>query len=164
MVSDTSAYTLRPVSELDYYDTRSVLLPIAIPPLEAWNFIMEDPQPMMRVAFRIRDAIASRFGVKRIGGFSGAKRDAVRAGDRIDFFLVEHEAPGLLVLTERDRHLEVMICISSVERSLTITSSVVIHNMFGRAYMSVVGPIHKLLVRNDLKRLVRKLERLGPAT
>lgn len=54
--------------------------------------------------------------MKRIGGFSGRQVEAVQVGDRLDFFLVEHVTPDMLVLTERDRHLDVMICLTVTER------------------------------------------------
>ncbi len=82
----------------------------------------------------------------------------MQVGERLDFFLVEHSAPDVLVLTERDRHLDVMICLSISDRVFTITSSVVIHNAFGRFYMVPVGQVHKLIVNRDLKRLKRSLE------
>lgn len=150
--------TLRPQQELDYYDSRSIILPVAVTPLEAWNLMRSEPQPLMQLAFKARDAISSLFGVKRIGGFSGARRDLVKVGDRLDFFLVEHVAADMLVLTERDRHLDVMICLSTHGRSVTITASVVTHNAYGRIYVLPVGPAHKLIVYNDLRRLKRKLE------
>jgi hypothetical protein len=123
------------------------------------------PRPLMRLAFRIRDAISSFFGVKRIGGFCGARREALQAGERLDFFVVEYKASDMLVLTERDRHLDVMICLSIADRLLTIMSSVVTHNAFGRIYMLFVGPAHKLIVNGDLRRLKRELEKttLNPA-
>lgn len=152
--------TLRPQPDLDYYDSRSITLPKAITPLEAWNLMTAEPQPLMRFAFKTRDAISSLFGVKRIGGFSGVRREAVKVGDRLDFFLVEHSAEDMLVLTERDRHLDVMICLSIVDRLLTITSSVVTHNAFGRIYMLPVGPAHKMIVSGDLRRLKRKLDEM----
>jgi hypothetical protein len=155
------ALTLRPQSELDYYDIRSVTLPTAITPLEAWNLMMAEPRPLMRLAFKTRDTISALFGVKRIVGFSGARRETVKVGDRLDFFLVEHNAPLILALTERDRHLDVMICLSITGRMLTITSSVVTHNAFGRLYMLPVGPAHKLIVNSDLRRLKRKLEEMS---
>lgn len=117
-----------------------------------------EPGPLMRMAFRTRDAISSLFGVKRIGGFSGQRREAAPAGDRLDFFLVEHSAPDMLVLTERDRHLDVMICLSIADQLLTVTASVVTHNTFGRMYMLPVGLAHKLIVSRDLKRLKRGLD------
>ena len=150
--------TLREVSELDYHDSRSVLLPAPITALEAWNLMTAEQGLLMQLAFRTRDAISSLFGVKRIGGFSGTRKETVQTGDYLDFFVVEHSAPQILVLTERDRHLDVMTCVSIADRVLTITSSVVTHNTFGRLYMLPVGPAHKLIVSRYLKRLKRKLE------
>ena len=157
-----SVHTLRPLPELDYHDSRSVLLPVQITALQAWNLMTAGQGPLMRLAFRTRDGISSLFGVKRIGGFSGTRREAVQAGDYLDFFLVEHSAPEVLVLTERDRHLDVMTCVSVADRVLTITSSVVTHNTFGRLYMLPVGPAHKLIVNSYLKRLKRKLQGMEP--
>ena len=157
-----SIHTLRPLPELDYHDSRSVLLPVQITALQAWNLMTAEQGPLMRLAFRTRDAISALFGVKRIGGFSGTRREVVQAGDYLDFFLVEYSAPEVLVLTERDRHLDVMTCVSIADRVLTITSSVVTHNTFGRLYMLPVGPAHKLIVNSYLKRLQRKLQGMEP--
>ena len=161
-MTHASVHTLRPLPELDYHDSRSVLLPVQITALQAWNLMTAGQGPLMRLAFRTRDGISSLFGVKRIGGFSGTRREAVQAGDYLDFFLVEHSAPEVLVLTERDRHLDVMTCVSMADRVLTITSSVVTHNTFGRLYMLPVGPAHKLIVNSYLKRLKRKLQGMEP--
>ena len=155
-----SVHTLRPLPELDYHDSRSMRLPVQITALEAWNLMTAEQGWLMRMALRTRDVISSFFGVKRIGGFSGVKRGAVQAGDYLDFFLVELSAPELLVLTERDRHLDVMICLSLADRVLTITSSVITHNTFGRLYMLPVGPAHKLIVNRLMTRLQRKLQQL----
>lgn len=149
--------TLGPIAELDFFDERSIELPRAIDALTAWNLIMSEPQPVMALAFRIRDAISARFGVRQIGGFSGKRHETAIVGEYLDFFLVEHSEPDLLVLTERDRHLDVMTSVSTSGRVLTITSSVVTHNAFGRAYMLPVGPAHKLIVTTMLRRVRKRL-------
>ncbi|MBT2370440.1 DUF2867 domain-containing protein [Pseudomonas fluorescens] len=158
MATTSTVHTLCALSDLDYYDSRAVPLPFEITTLEAWNIITADSGLLMRLAFRARDTISSLFGVRRIGGFSGDCAETVCAGERLDFFLVEHSAPDMLVLTERDRHLDVMICLSIIDRVFTITSSVVTHNVFGRIYMLPVGPAHKLIVNSHLRRLKRTLE------
>jgi len=156
MTTPSPAHTLSALPDLDYYHSRSVLLPVEITTLDVWNFMRAKPGRCMRLAFRTRDAISSLFGVERIGGFSGARRETVQAGEKLDFFLVEHSAPDLLVLSVRDRHLDVMICLSITDRVFTITSSVVTHSVFGRLYMLPVGLVHKLLVNRDLERLKRE--------
>ncbi|WP_431703284.1 DUF2867 domain-containing protein [Pseudomonas sp. BR20] len=153
------AHTLRALPELDYYHIKSVQLPVGITTLEAWNITTAEPGLVMRLAFRIRDAISALFGVRRIGGFSGVARKTVRAGEHLDFFLVEHSASDILVLTERDRHLDVMICLSITDRVLTITSSVITHNLYGHIYMLPVGLAHKVIVSRHLRRLKRSLEK-----
>jgi hypothetical protein len=156
-----STYLLGPPDRLAYFDSQSVDLPRAMSPLAAWNLIMARPQPVLKWAFWLRDAISARFGVKKIGGFTGRRRDSVQVGDHLDFFLVEGASPDALILTERDRHLDVMTCVSVKGARLTITSSVIVHNWFGRIYMLPVGPAHKLIVRGMLKRLRRALPPTG---
>ncbi|WP_246658417.1 DUF2867 domain-containing protein [Rhizobium sp. FKY42] len=155
----SSTGTLKPISELDYYDHQSILLPFAITPLEAWNSATAGPRPILQLAFKIRDMISSGFGVQRIGGFSGSKVETVQVGDRLDFFLVEDVTLDRLILTARDRHLDVMICLLIKECILSVTASVVTHNAFGRVYMLPVGPVHRFIVKQDLERLTRVLKR-----
>lgn len=159
MIPHMNSYILRPQAELDYFDSRSVMLPVELSALQAWNAIMDDQPRWLQAAFRLRDGISARFGVRRIGGFTGARVDAVAVGDRLDFFLVERQAPDLLVLTERDRHLDVMTSITAHGRTVTIMSSVVTHNWFGRLYMLPVGPVHRFLVESMFRRLERRFTR-----
>lgn len=139
--------------ELDFLDQQSVTLARQVTAVEVWRLIMAQPMPLMRLAFQIRDAVATKFGVKRIGGFSGRVPDSVRVGEMLDFFLVEEVSPQMLVLTERDRHLDVMTCVTVDGQDVSITSSVKTHNWFGRLYMIPVRPVHKRIVARNLRAL-----------
>lgn len=149
------AQLIAPKAELIYLDSQSVTLPVAITALEAWRLVMAKPLPGLRWAFWLRDAISARFGVARIGGFSGDKVGDPQAGDHLDFFLIEHINDSVLSLTARDRHLDVMTCVTVEGARLAITASVVIHNWFGRVYMIPVAPAHRLIVWAMLRRLRR---------
>lgn len=153
VLPDTNIRVLQPISTLYYYDKQDTLLPKKMTALAAWNGIMSDPQPLLKIAFRIRDAVSSVFGVKRIGGFSGKPVESADIGEYLDFFLVEYIDDECLVLTERDSHLDVMTCISTEGHTLSVTSSVCVHNLFGRAYMIPVGVAHRWIVRSMFKRL-----------
>lgn len=155
MSVEASPALVAPRDSLAYHDTQSATLHRPMTALEVWNRIMAEPLPGLKLAFRIRDAISARFGVARIGGFSGALRQEVRPGDRLDFFLVEAVSAEQLVLTARDRHLDVMISVDVAGRRVTITASVITHNAFGRAYMIPVAPAHRLIVWLMLRRLGR---------
>ncbi len=146
-----------PREALDFFDARGIDLPRPMTALEAWNTVMREPLPFVGLAFRIRDAISARFGVRRIGGFSGRHADTPKAGERLDFFLVERIEPKIMTLSARDRHLDVLTCITTYGQRLTITSSVKVHNLFGRAYMILVAPAHRLIVSVMLRRARRTL-------
>ncbi|WP_424978916.1 DUF2867 domain-containing protein [Leisingera sp. S232] len=149
---------LAPAGELDFLDTQSLVLPVPVTPLEAWNIIHKQPLPGLKLAFWLRDAMSALFGVKRVGGFSGQQRADVKTGDMLDFFLVEAASDQLLTLTARDRHLDVMTCVCCNSGVLSLTTSVVTHTLFGRIYMLPVRPAHKLIVSQSLKRLQKELE------
>ncbi|SPF78031.1 DUF2867 domain-containing protein [Pseudoprimorskyibacter insulae] len=157
-MSETASHTLGPREALQYYHSRTVILPKSVTALEGWNMVMAKPLPLMATAFRIRDAISARFGVKKISGFSGKRADSVQVGDKLDFFLVEHIDPNLLVMTERDTHLDVMTTISTEGQEFTVTSSVITHNWFGRLYMVPVGIAHRVIVAAMLRRLKTSME------
>ncbi|MGI3166768.1 DUF2867 domain-containing protein [Pseudooceanicola sp. 200-1SW] len=151
----TDVPLVAPARALAYHHVARVTLAREMTPLQAWWAMQARPLPGLALAFRLRDAISARFGVKRIGGFSGDRPTQVAAGDRLDFFLVEEARPDLLVLTERDRHLDVMTCLSTEGRVFTVTSSVKVHNAFGRLYMIPVGLAHRVIVAAMLRRLPR---------
>lgn len=157
MKAPTNITMLGPIKALDYYDSQTRHLPHPTTPLEAWDMIMAHPQPVLKWAFRVRDMISAQFGIQKIGGFSGKPTGAIKVGDRLDFFVVEGISTDALILTARDRHLDVMTCVSATGAAITITSSVITHNGFGRAYMLPVGPAHRLIVRGILRRLERAL-------
>ncbi|MEL6679479.1 MAG: DUF2867 domain-containing protein [Pseudomonadota bacterium] len=138
---------------LDFYHSRATAVARDLDPAEAWDIIMAEPMPLLRWAFRIRDTLSAPFGVTPSGGFSGARGVAPVEGEMLDFFLVERYAPGLLVLTARDTHLDVMTAVTTGGGQVAITTSVVTHNLFGRVYMGPVAPAHGLIVRGMLARV-----------
>ncbi len=149
--------TLGPRRALDYYHRADAELPVALGPLAAWNMMTSERRPLLALAFRIRDSISARFGVKRIGGLEGPARAQVAAGEMLGFFRVEHADDRMLVLTERDRHLDVMTTLLSEGRRLSIISSVITHNADGRVYMLPVGIAHRVIVYGMLRRLQKRL-------
>ena len=89
-----------------------------------------------------------RFLVQNGDGFSGKPVRSIDAGEYLDFF-VELVDDNCLMLTERDHQLDVMTCISINDDILSVTSSVCVHNLFGRAD---VLPAHRWIVRSMFKR------------
>ncbi len=155
---NTNVQLLAPPADLDFFDQQTIRLSRSVTPLEAWGIMTSRPSPALRWAFRIRDAISSLFGVKKISGFSTASRNTVSVGQKLDFFLVEHVSNEVLSLSARDSHLDVLTCISRNGKELTITSSVKTYRAFGRIYMLPVAPAHKVIVRSFLRRLKKQCQ------
>ncbi|GAA0591989.1 DUF2867 domain-containing protein [Caenispirillum bisanense] len=155
--ADAVAHLVAPADELDYVHRRTVRLARPVDPVEAWRLLLSRPMPVLAWAFRVRDAVSARFGVARIGGFGGTVPAAPAVGDRIDFFLVEHVSADRLTLSARDRHLDVVVCLTTQGNVLTVTTSVKTHNAFGRLYMVPVAPAHGVIVAVMLRRLRRQL-------
>lgn len=147
---------IAPMDALDWHHVARQRLKGEWTATEVWNRAMERPLPLIGLAFWIRDQISSLFGVRKIGGFSGRRQVPV-LGEKLDFFRVEAVSDHVLALTERDKHLEVMACITAQplgdQTEVAITGSVRIKSAFGRAYMLPVGPAHRLIVWQMLQRL-----------
>jgi len=156
-VSGRKVFTLGSLEDLDYFDHQVVPLPKEVPPLQAWSHLTEDPQLWFKAAIKLRDAISKCFGAEVIGGFSGKMPENVSVGEKLDFFLVEHIDSERLVLTVRDIHLDVMTCIATTGSAVSVTSSVQVHNLFGKFYMLPVGLAHRIIVRSSLRRISMKL-------
>lgn len=156
-LTNSHARILAPRQTLDYFDVQSADVGVRLGALDAWNLTTAQPVPFLKAAFKLRDWVSALFGIKKIGGFTGHHVDDVAVGDWIDFFLVEYCDPTTLVLTERDRHLDVMTCVSIDDTTVSITSSVVVHNWFGHLYMIPVGVAHRWIVRFMLRRMAHAL-------
>lgn len=142
-----------PRDKLAYLDHQSVTLDRPMSPIETWNALMSRPMPLLKLAFRTRDLLSAPFGIKRIDGFSRQRHAAPAPGDHLDFFLVEDARPDRLVLTARDVHLDVLVCLLTHGREFSVTASVITHNFVGRLYMLPVAPAHRLIVRSMIVRL-----------
>ena len=104
----------------------------------------------------VRDAIVAGFGLKT------AKHLATLAGDptanRISIFRVFGATETEVVLGENDRHLDFRVSVlctpaspPSTGNQLTLSTVVHCHNRLGRAYLSVIAPFHRQVVKASLR-------------
>lgn len=152
-------------SRLDFLHATEVEVGGAPSALEAYCAMTSDIPAWLSGAFRIRDLISRYFNVDTIQGFTPRDAQHLPAlGERLDFFTVEDITPRQLVLTSRDTHLAVMVCLDltpvlASETAprlwrLRVTTSVEQFNTFGRLYMVPVAPTHGLIVKRMLRNVV----------
>lgn len=119
--------------------------------------VFGNPAPWFRALLACRDAIVAPFGIK-----TAAKIRRELGGDgsatHIDFFPIVARHCNELILGENDRHLDFRASVlqrataGGAGRELVATTAVHCHNPFGRVYLFVITPFHRLVVRSFLAR------------
>jgi hypothetical protein len=111
-----------------------------------------DHQPEWIAALlRLRDLLVRPFGLKRAADF------LVAGGDRISIFRVLGRYPNEIVLWDDDAHLNFRVSVlvqpPSEERSrrVIVTTLVFYNRLLGRAYIALIAPFHRMIVRGSLR-------------
>ncbi|MTV17376.1 MULTISPECIES: DUF2867 domain-containing protein [Bradyrhizobium] len=98
----------------------------------------------------LRNFIVAPLGLKTSGAADGVARDM------IGIFPVVSETPERLVAGFNDKHLDFRLVVdvasAGAVRSITATTLVLTHNWFGRAYLTVILPFHRLIVPAMLRK------------
>ncbi len=120
--------------------------------------------------FALRNRIVSIFGLKtpdNVGDLQN-KLDNFKCepGEQLGLFKVFDKRENEIVLGEDDKHLNFRVSLfveqlhgNEQKKALTITTTVVFNNWFGRLYFLPVRPFHKLIVPTMLKGIIRELEK-----
>ncbi len=115
--------------------------------------------PWVGALMGLRNALMRPFRVKTdLRQYAGAR-------GRIGLFPVLEESPAEILLGLDDRHLDFRVAVSLAAGSpgagcsLTVTTVVHTHNRLGRAYLVLILPFHRLIVRSLLARAARRLDK-----
>jgi hypothetical protein len=104
-----------------------------------------------RALMTLRDLIVAPFGLKTAGT---ARRAST---NRVGFFPVLNETPQRIVAGLNDSHLDFRLVVDVADvgagRRVTATTVVLTHNRLGRAYLAVILPFHRLIVRSMLRQV-----------
>jgi len=99
----------------------------------------------------LRNLVVAPLGLKT----SGAGERA--AGGMIGIFPVVSETSERLVAGFNDSHLDFRVVVdvmpAGARQQVTLTTLVRTHNWLGRAYLAIILPFHRLIVRSMLRRV-----------
>ena len=140
-------------------DAFAIQLPLgtSADPDVLWRFLVSQQPPWIGWLTNVRDAIVARFGLKT------AKHLAILSGeanaDRIGIFKVYSKSETEIVLGEDDKHLDFRLSVlrtpdmsPPLGGQLTVSTVVHCHNLLGRAYILVIAPFHRQVVKASLHR------------
>ena len=103
----------------------------------------------MTVLLQLRNYLVAPFGLKTPAPTSAADADT------IGIFPVLSDTPNRLVAGLGDKHLDFRVVVdvaaSGLGQEVTLTTLVLTHNLFGRAYLTVIKPFHRLVARAKLR-------------
>ncbi|NRR32898.1 DUF2867 domain-containing protein [Oxalobacteraceae bacterium] len=134
-------------------------------PEQLARFIFGNQPPWVSVLLRIRDALVSLFGLKTTSQLGRA------SGQRVGFFRIYATSAREIILGEDDSHLDFRASLlvqpaggaadganvgaNLGEPLLVLTTVVNCHNWLGRAYITIIAPFHRMVVRANLRRGAR---------
>lgn len=140
-------------------DAFAIRLPLGASrdPDELARFIFSSQPPWIGALTHVRDMIAARLGLKTAKHLATLASGA-RAG-RVGIFKVYSTNDTEIVLGEDDKHLDFRLSIlcasepaSKIAPQLTLSTVVHCHNLLGRAYLLVIAPFHRIVVKASLRR------------
>ncbi|ALI10777.1 MULTISPECIES: DUF2867 domain-containing protein [Pseudomonas] len=144
-------------TSMDLADAFAIRLPAGTsrdPDLLA-RFILSHQPSWIGWLMSVRDAIVACFGLK-------TARHLASLANRVGIFKVYSTNQTEIVLGEDDKHLDFRISILCSEeaepagsRQLVFSTVVQCHNRLGRAYIFVIAPFHRLVVKASLLRAAR---------
>lgn len=127
-----------------------------------------DPELLARFVFshqpswigrltRVRDAIVAPFGLKTTMHLRTLADDG--KAKRVGIFKIYSTSETEIILGEDDRHLDFRVSVlcsagetPGLHRQLTVSTVVHCHNLLGRAYILVIAPFHRSVVKASLRR------------
>jgi hypothetical protein len=131
---------------------RIVVSDTALDARRAAQRMLERRPGWSRALMKLRNLIVAPFGLKT------PAPTTVAHADRIGIFPVLSETANRIVAGFDDSHLDFRVVVdvadASAGRSVTATTLVLTHNLLGRAYLAIILPFHRLIVRAMLRQIV----------
>ena len=117
------------------------------------NLIFNSPPKWVVALFKFRNSIVMLFGLKT--GKPDDHTDVFAEGGYVSFFKIYSVKEKEIVLGANDSHLNFRAIVKndgSEQFNIKVITLVEYNNLFGKIYMTLIKPFHRLIV----KRLVRK--------
>lgn len=127
------------------------------------RFIFSHQPAWVAALMQVRDAMVACFGLKTAKQLATlAPTDHHGSASRVGIFRIYSNDASEIIMGEDDKHLDFRLsvrCSGRAEtvagRQLTLSTVVQCHNLLGRAYIAVIAPFHRMVVKASLRRAAR---------
>ena len=111
---------------------------------------------LMKLRNKIVLLMGLKTEMKRIENFD------FEVGDKVGIFKIYKIEDQEIIAGENDKHLDFRVSIFreiTEESKITVSTIVKFNNKFGKFYMTLISPFHKMVVRSLLKKSVKYLKK-----
>jgi len=153
----------------DFFDAYTVADPEpGTPALQTWLDMVARTPLWTQQLMALRNRLVRLVGLKGAGQLGDRHRPAgggapgeaasYRVGDRVGIFQIRHLSATEVVMGQDDKHLDVQVSLARQApaggaATVVVSTVVHIHNRLGHAYMAVITPFHRAIVRTMLHQL-----------
>ena len=150
--STPSAAANTALPDQNFCDAFTARAPEKLLAIEAARKIMASAPNWVHRLLALRNKLARAVGLK------GEPPKMAKNIEVLGMFPVVSQTPECVVLGFNDRHLDFRIVIetkpsSGTQTDVSLATAVKWHNIWGRLYLAVIMPFHKLIVRTMLARV-----------
>lgn len=124
------------------------------------RFIFAQQPAWIRKLTNLRDMIVAGFGLKTTRALASLGNSA--KAQRVGIFKIYSTCKDEIVVREDDKHLDFRVSVlcsgepaSESGGLLTLSTVVHCHNLLGHAYLFVIAPFHRMVVKASLRRAAR---------
>jgi hypothetical protein len=145
---DTKVFNF--IENIDYTDTFSTELREDSDIKDLYLRFVNTKSKTIDFLMSLRNKIMSIFGAKTV--INETKGDFA-VGNSLGLFKIYYIDEKEIISGLKDSHLDFCISFYKIDNKVLLSTLVKYNNTFGRVYMNIIKPFHKLIVKNMLKNL-----------
>lgn len=138
------------IKNIDYTDTFSIELTQDSDIKDLYLCLVNTKSKTTDFLMSLRNKIMSILGAKRV--INKSKGDFA-VGNNIGLFKIYYIDEKEIISGLKDDHLDFCISFYKKDNKVLLSTLVKYNNTFGKIYMNIIKPFHKLIVKNMLKNL-----------
>lgn len=104
---------------------------------------------------RIRNKIVSPFGLKTTKKPSEVLLNSIKEGKKAGIFTIYKITDNEIIAGDKDKHLDFIVSVFKEDEKIVLSTLVQFNNLFGKIYMTIIIPFHKLVVKAMLKNAIK---------
>lgn len=143
------------ISDVDYSDAYSMeLRDKEVSAEEIYlNIFSHVPSWIMNLML-LRNKVVALFGLKSDGKMDDVK--SLKVGEKAGIFMIYSIEKEEIIAGEDNVHLDFRVSVLKEDDEVTISTLIHYNNLFGKVYMTIVMPFHRLVVKAMMKNVLKR--------